>query len=155
MTNWSMQEIFQKSFQAKETVKREKEAIANCLNSDKKGHLVRTCEEGQFVECFTKQLCRSADAEQLNKCWSTKWWVSWCWKAKGWVSWCWTARCQPSCMMLKSHTVNNLMTSCSRLTHNHQLTMNQPVFKSSATKQQCASRKVVLSLHTCHLTWEW
>ena len=67
MADWSMQEIFQKVFQAKETVKKEKKAIANCLKSGKKGHLVRTCEEGQFVECFTKQLCRTADAEQLNK----------------------------------------------------------------------------------------
>ena len=37
--------------------------------SGKKSHLARTCEEGQFVECYNKQLNRSADAEQLlNRC---------------------------------------------------------------------------------------
>jgi len=36
---------FKKVFQAKEKVKKEKEEIANCFKSGKKGQLVRTCED--------------------------------------------------------------------------------------------------------------
>ena len=86
---------FSKFFQAKETVKIEKEEIAALLEEWLERSSCKNMWRSQFIECCcTKQLCRSADAEQLNKCWPAKWWVSWCWKAKGWVSWCWTARCQ-------------------------------------------------------------